>query len=372
MESSAKITNLDESNDILKFTLNNINVSYANAIRRVLLSNIPCVVFKSQPYEENNINITINKTRLNNELLKQRISSIPIHIDDLENFQIEDYIVELSKTNNTTNIIYATTEDFKIKNVKLNQYLETSEVRQLFPPDPISGDYIILVHLRPKLNDSVEGDSIEFNAKLTISTAVEDGVFNVVSTCAYGNTLDAIKIKEVWETKEKELAQQHSKEEIEFMKKDWLLLDAKRIFQKDSFDFIIETIGIYSNFKLMELACAILIKKLYKTLESLKGNSDLIKDGADTMENCYIITLENEDYSVGKILEYCLYQKYFEDKKELNYVGFLKKHPHDTFSIIKIACKEINSKDDIIFMVEECVNYSVILINSIRTYFSNE
>ena len=372
MNSSAKISNLDESNENLKFTLSGVNVSYANSIRRILLSHIPCVVFKTQPYEENNVNITLNNTRLNNELLKQRISSIPIHVDDLEGFEVEDYVIELSKINNTTNIIYVTTEDFKIKNIKLNKYLETSEVKQLFPPDPITGDYIDIVRLRPKLSESLQGEALEFNAALSISTAAEDGVFNVVSTCAYGNTLDAAKIKEIWEIKEKELAQQYSKEEIEFMKKDWLLLDAKRIFVKDSFDFIIETIGIYTNFKLMELACAILIKKLYNSLESLKGNSDLIKDASDTMENCYIITLENEDYSVGKILEYCLYQKYFEDKKELTFVGFLKKHPHDTFSIIKIACKEINSKDDIIFMIEECVNFSVILINSIRSYFSNE
>ena len=251
MTSIAKISNLDESNEILKFTLSNVNVSYANSIRRVLLSNIPCVVFKTQSYEENNVDITVNNTRLNNELLKQRISSIPIHVDDLEGFQVEDYIVELSKTNNTTNIIYASTEDFKIKNIKLNKYLETNEVRQLFPPDSITSDFIDIVRLRPKLNDSMEGESIVFNAKLTISTAAEDGVFNVVSTCAYGNTLDAIKIKEVWEIKDKELSNSHSKEDIEFMKKDWLLLDAKRIFVKDSFDFIIESIGIYSNLKLM-------------------------------------------------------------------------------------------------------------------------
>ena len=145
MTSSAKISNLDESNEILKFTLSNVNVSYANSIRRILLSNIPCIVFKTQSYEENNVDIMVNNTRLNNELLKQRISSIPIHVDDLEGFQVEDYIVELSKTNNTTNIIYASTEDFKIKNIKLNKYLETNEVRQLFPPDPITGDFIDIV-----------------------------------------------------------------------------------------------------------------------------------------------------------------------------------------------------------------------------------
>ena len=371
MSSIVKISNLDESNETLKFTLSNINVSYVNSIRRILLTNIPCIIFKTQPYNENNVEIIVNKTRLNNELIKQRISSIPIHVDDLENFQVDNYIVELQKTNDTNNIIYATSEDLKIKNIKLNSYLETSEVRQIFPPDPITGDYIDIVRLRPKLSESIEGESIQFVAKLAISTAQEDGVFNVVSTCAYGNTLDAVKIKEVWQEKELSLKEKYSEKDIEFMKKDWLLLDAKRIFIEDSFDFIIETIGIYSNFKLMELACSLLIKKLYDTLESLKNDDSLIGDAPDTMENSYIITLKNEDYTVGKILEYCLFSKYFEDKKELKYIGFLKKHPHDNFSIIKITYNEINSKDDIILMIEECVNLSVILINSIRTYFVN-
>ena len=129
MTSVAKISNLDESNEVLEL-LSNVNVSYANYIRRILLSNIPCS-FKTQPYEENNVNITINK-RLNNELLKQRISSIPICVDDLEGFQVEDYEVELSKTNNANNIIYATTEDFKIKNVKLNKYLEVQKLNNYF------------------------------------------------------------------------------------------------------------------------------------------------------------------------------------------------------------------------------------------------
>ena len=71
MSSLPKISNVDENNNTLVFTLSNINISYANAIRRVLLSDIPCLVFKTSPYDENNVNIIINKSRLNNELIKQ-------------------------------------------------------------------------------------------------------------------------------------------------------------------------------------------------------------------------------------------------------------------------------------------------------------
>jgi DNA-directed RNA polymerase subunit L len=374
MATNPKISNVEEVDDILKFTLSNVNLSYANSIRRVLLSDVPCVVFKTQPYEENKVNIKVNKTRMNNELIKQRISCIPIHIDIMSNdtFPYDQYIVELSKKNSTSEIIYATTEDFKIKNIETLKYLNDSEVKQIFPPDKITGEYIDIVRLRPKLSDNLDEEELTFEAKLTISSASEDGMFNIVSTCAYGNTIDVNQVNEAWKIKEEELKNSFTKDIIDFMKKDWLLTDAKRLYLNDSFDFVIETLGIYSNFKLIEIATSIIIKKLYGTLESLKTNSDLIREATDTMENCYIITLENEDYTVGKIIEYYLYSKYFQEKKLATYIGFLKKHPHDTFSIIKINFKTLVTKDEVITLIEEAVDYSIIILNEIKKYFTSE
>lgn len=371
MVSLPKISNVDENNNTLKFTLSNINVSYANAIRRILLSDIPCIVFKTNPYHENKVNIKINKSRLNNELIKQRISCIPIHIDNIYDFPYQNYIIELNKINDTNNIIYVTTEDFKIKNIESEKYLEPSEVKQLFPPDPITGDYIDIVRLRPKLTDTSEPEQLKFEATLTISSAKIDGVFNVVSTCSYGNTMDPIKIQDAWNSKETVLKKTLSSEEIEFIKKDWMLLDAKRLFIEDSFDFTIETIGIYNNYKLLELGISLIIQKLYTTLQFLKNENDLIYDATDTLDNCYIITLKNEDYTVGKIIEYYLHNKYFKDEKIVNYIGFLKKHPHDEDSFIKISFKNLVSKDELLIMIENSVNNSILLLNPIKEYFTN-
>lgn len=372
MTSKVKIINLEENNNTLKFTINNINVSYVNAIRRTLLSEIPCIVIKTEPHEENNVNIITNKTRLNNELIKQRISSIPIHIDDIESFPIDDYVVMLNVKNDTNNIIYATSEDFEIKNIKLNKTLSKTEVSKIFPPDPISGDYIDIVRLLPNLNTDVDLEEINLESTLTISNAKNNNMFNVVSTASYGNSLDLAKIKEEWEIKEKLLKDKHTSEELAFLKKDWMLLDAKRIFIENSFDFIVETIGIYSNYKLLEIAINIIIKKLYVVLDSFKENNDLIIQSNDTMENTYILILKNEDYTVGKIIEYYLHSVYFKEKNELNYIGFLKKHPHDIDSIIKISFKEIIQKDDIILLIEESVNQSLIILNDIRNFFKTE
>ena len=67
----------DDSIKILRFTMQNVNVSIANSIRRVILSEIPTVVFDSLDKEDiNDENITIHKnnTILNNEIIKQRLS----------------------------------------------------------------------------------------------------------------------------------------------------------------------------------------------------------------------------------------------------------------------------------------------------------
>ena len=63
---SARLENLKESDDILTFTLGGVDVCYANAIRRTILSDIPVVCFKTTPYAENKADILINTTRLNN------------------------------------------------------------------------------------------------------------------------------------------------------------------------------------------------------------------------------------------------------------------------------------------------------------------
>ena len=371
---SIKIDNLEENNNILKFTIYNLNVSYINAIRRIILADIPCAVFLTYPYEKNLVDIEINTSRLNNELVKQRIGCIPIHLDIFDDkLNIDDYIIELHVKNNTNNSIYATTENFRIKDIKTDKYLSNDTVKQIFPPDNITNDYIDIVRLRPSIFDLSEqgkGEEIKFTAKLSIGTAKENGMYNVVSTCSYGNTIDTLKINEEWKKKEDELKKTLDSESIEKIKSDWMLLDAKRINISDSFNFILESIGIYNNYKILELACSILIKKLLLVINDIKENPDYIKVKNDTLDNCFIITIVNEDYTVGKILDYELFNTYFNNKQLLTYNGFIKYHPHDVNSVIKLAFKDITDTNDVITIIEDCVNQSIIKINTIKKIFT--
>ena len=97
-----KISDISEENDIYKFTLSNLNVSLANALRRTVLTDIPLVVIPTETHEENKCNIEINTCRLHNEILKQRLSCIPIHIDfdqieDLPNNYVLKYIKKMKQ-----------------------------------------------------------------------------------------------------------------------------------------------------------------------------------------------------------------------------------------------------------------------------------
>jgi DNA-directed RNA polymerase subunit L len=335
-----RVENVLEDGNVLQFTLSNVNVSIANALRRTVISNIPTVVFKTTPYEENKANITVNTSRLNNEILKQRLSCIPIHIRNL-NMPLENLRMELNVENKTDTILYVTTEDFKIKDLGTNEYLSAKDQQEIFPPNDLTGYYIDFARLRPRISDEIPGEKLQMTCEFSIGTCKEDGMFNAVSVCAYGYTQD----KDLMETELEKKRQQWkddglSKEKIEFESKNWTLLDGERVIRENSFDFTVESVGVFANQELIKKACHILITKLSELSATIDTSEIDIHSAENTMKHCYDIILENEDYTIGKVLEYLLYTKFFQGVKTLSYCGFKKMHPHDANSIIRLAYKE--------------------------------
>ena len=115
----------------------------ANAIRRTIISDIKTVGFRTEPYEASQVNIIANDTPLHNQFVLHRISLIPIHIAKPDKFEVDDYLFIIDVVNDTNSIIDITTEDFKIKRISTNKFLPEEEVKKFFPPDPITGDYIL-------------------------------------------------------------------------------------------------------------------------------------------------------------------------------------------------------------------------------------
>lgn len=355
--------------DTIEFTLSGVNVSLANAIRRTILSDIPLVVFKTTPYEENRANIITNTSRLNNEIIKQRLSCIPIHIKDINNFPLKNYILEVNVENTTDNIIYVTTKDFMIRDLISNKFLDETKTREIFPANEL-GYYIDFVRLRPKLSEELIGEKLHLTCEFTIGKAKEDGTFNAVSTCSYGYTPDEEKIAiELAKNVQKWKDEGKSQKEIEFESTNWKYLDAKRITKKDSFDFIVQTVGIYSNYELLDLACDIIIKRLNEIDTQIETDKLVIQKSNNTLKNSYDIILEDDDYTIGKIIEYALYNKFYEGSKILNYCGYKKMHPHDSESIIRIAYDMEEPETFVKQNLKECINDLITVYQKIKKEF---
>jgi DNA-directed RNA polymerase alpha subunit len=334
------LSNISEEGDVYKFTLSGLNVSLANALRRTILSDIKTLVFYTEIYKENECKIHVNTTRLHNEILKHRLSCIPVHETDLSILP-GNYVLELDIQNETDNMIIVTTEHFKIRNKTNENYLTETETHRIFPPNPITHQYIDFVRLRPRIGDTIPGEQIKLTAEFSIHTARENAMFNVVSKCSYGNTIDVSTANQIWDDhKQTLIADNMTKAEIEMQENNFRILDVQRHFIIDSFDFVIQTIGVFDNKDIVKKACIVLQNKLVDMVKAIDSDMVPIFNSETTIEFCFDIILENEDYTLGKVLEYILYEKYFQNEKLFTFCGFKKFHPHNNDSTLRIAYEQ--------------------------------
>ena len=371
-----RIINNPNSDDLrLEFTLSDVDVAYANGIRRTIIANIPIVVFNTSLREENknDCEISVNTSRLNNEIIKQRLSCIPIHMNDTSEFEqfINDHILEIDVENNTDEVLMVTTNDFKVKNINTGEYLSERQQRILFPPyiDSIHGQehFIQFARLRPRISSEIPGEKLSLTCKFSIATAKDDSSFNVAGTCSYKRTPDLHAISQELTVKEAEFKSKGLNDnEIIFEKKNWQLLDGMRIVVPNSFDFVIETIGIYSNERLVNIACIIMNDELdvIKTLLA-EGNIEIVPSN-NTKPNCFEIYFKNYDYTIGNIINKEMFNLFF-NSGQIHSVSVKKIHPHDDFITMEVSIVNNQSpQENLIRMLTEACNSAQNILKSIR------
>jgi DNA-directed RNA polymerase subunit L len=122
----------------------------------------------------------------------------------------------------------------------------------------------------------------------------------------------------------------------------------------NSFDFIIETVGVYSNVQLVTKACDIMIKKCEKFLSEIEHSSETSGSGSaggnsaiehaqelTTMKNSFRVNLIGEDYTLGKVIENYIFSNYYNKTDGIvSFCGFKKPHPHALDSYIIVSFKD--------------------------------
>ena len=374
-------TSILDNHNQYKFTLKDIHTSTANAIRRTILSDIPVYCIRTESEENNQCRISTNTTRFHNEIIKHRLSCIPVHfqvtpeqmksIDKMKEpwdtqtptpslqYDLLRYELEVDVKNEKDHELqWVTTQDFKLKDKNSGKYMESEQVRKIFPPCSLTQRYIDFVRLRPPVGPTIPGEAIKLSADFSLSCARVNGMFNVASICTFQNTIDAEKREAALTQLRKEL---DAKEDMNadskrFEIENFNQLQAQRYFVTNpkgepiQFDFTVQSIGIYEPTDIVQMACLILMEKFRLIVQMAKAQelpvipSERIRESGQymsvtesSMENSYDIVLENEDYTVGNALERMLYDMYYEGDKTMHFVGFKKYHPHDSYSIIRIA-----------------------------------
>lgn len=380
-----------EDEEGLHFTLKNVHVSVANAIRRTVLSDIPVVCIRTETSDINKCKITANTSRFHNEIVKQRLSCIPIMTKELTEFPNEYLLVLDVKNDSNHEMRWVTTDDFQLQHIQTKQFMDEVDIRKIFPHDLLTNQPIDFLRLRPAIGPTVLGEQIQLTANFSVSNAKENGMFNVVSKCAFHNVIDAETRENVWAAQLQTYKDENrTQEEIEFERKNFNHLDAYRCYKVDEkgepneFEFIIKTIGIYTNYEIVFHSCDILEKRFQRLIQDVQAQIIPIHPSMESrdlgytsvtvssIENSYDIILEKEDYTIGYLLEHYLYETFYEgeDSNELTFIGFKKYHPHDDYSVIRMAFKSsstasIMAKQYLI----EASNRIVKLMNTLKEKF---
>jgi DNA-directed RNA polymerase subunit L len=334
-----------EKSKSLTATFRNVDVCYVNALRRTILSDIPTIVL-----DVDNMLITKNTSGLNNELLKQRLSCVPVYAniqaDAAELLKYGVYVNVVNQGNETMNV---TTDDFRIYALAADQ--ETKEVMlrepaKLLPPDVLPNvifpKYSIggkaypidVIRLQPAITGtSTMGEALQFESKFKVSTQAENSCHSVVSLCTFNNAIDVIKAQEAF--RKANLDDDKDPQKIA----DFQALEAKRYTKPDEFEFKLKSIGPLPPVTIILEAFEVLLRKLSDFDQHVGLYVKSASDDTTTLPYAYEAIIPNEGHTLGRILEFELNEMYFvgKKKKALSYVGFRKSHPHIDNCCIRLA-----------------------------------
>lgn len=380
------IENPQSNNNTLSFVLsgdeqNGLDVSVVNSIRRILLSEIPTVAFRTDEGTNLDIKMEVNKTSLHNEFILHRISLIPLFINPQE-FN-RDLLFHLSvKHDGTEPFKFVTSEDFNIYHLKedldpdidlsildINNYdlknkLSNTEKNNLLRPfkDPFNKNdsYIMITELK-NTNTPDTYQELSFYGVPSISVAKEHARWQSVSTATYTYVKNDELFKQV--AKDKcDIKGITNEEEREKFINSLELSESERYYYKDvngepfKYEFNITSCHYHTSKDLFLQANEIMIQKLKMIKDHLimmiKGeeSSILVKTHTNTndeeAENVYDFIITEQDDTLGNVLQSHIVKNFITDKSLISFCGYKRSHPLEEFITLTIGVNPTNKAID--------------------------
>lgn len=321
----------------IEFDIENVDVSLVNGLRRIMLSEFPTVGFNTDDYLNSDLKIIENTSFLHNEMLGHRMSLIPINAspDDWNPKKLE-FTLEVENTSKEALVV--TSGDIVVTDTEEQKKLDT---KRFFPPNPITGDNIVIVVLKP--NPGEEGQKINIKGIATVGTGQMHSRYSPVCKAVYHFVRDAEKVKSAMD---KAVSTAEDKKRA---KLDFELGEADRYFsvnergQPNKFHFEIESIGVFPARIIYNKSVDIFLKKIEKIEKILSQleteDTDLeeatLRRASDTINDTYKLTLNNETHTLGHV--FCKHASIIYSKEEMTYIGYRNPHPLKNYIEIDIA-----------------------------------
>lgn len=296
-----ELINIHETNCGYEFhcELKKVPVSFANAIRRILLSGIPTVV----PVD---IEIIENTTQIPHEMLKHRIKMLPIMMDPRNKEGIREGKIELYQKAET-GPMEVTTAHFA-------------------SPNPIMRDRdfdspILFVRLR-------KGETIHIRAKLGVEE--QTGLPQVcnVSTSWHIDPARRERALQEW------IQQGGEKQVFDnfYAQKEWSRDSNGR---PDWIDLNLESVGVLSGRELVKYAIKILQERLAEYIEHAKESVETLKD------NEFRITLDEGGHTICAMVQEVIYNlKKDNGDPFVNFVSYDIPHPLRKTTVLRFHTQE--------------------------------
>jgi len=364
-----------ENENRMEFTLSPINVSYANTLRRLMLTGVETIAFRSDMTTTGtttDVRVLQNDTPMTNEMLADRIGLLPIYVKEPLIWDKDKYVFTLNVTGKEDKTTYVTASDFKIHEVKNasqfevvneenqdveekkheNEYEREISSDELFIPNALTQQTSLIAILQP----STPPQKLHIIAKASIGTGREHARFSPVSQCSYEYSLDSNeeRIEQMfttWLSVAKKIDNiDKTSEKYNIVWREFNTMQIKRCYlmnekqQPYSYDFTIETIGTLPIKYIVSRACDVgeNLCNRYVNIDTVVQDKYITISPANSRIIGFDFLIRGQDHTLGNLLQTWLVDNHIEGASvpKITYAGYSVPHPLRDEIILRIGVED--------------------------------
>ena len=343
---------------MVSFTLDDTHVTYANTLRRLILTGVETIAFRSNMTSTGSttdVYVERNDTPMTNEMLADRIGLLPLYSHS--KLDMDKIVFRLNVTSDKDKTRYVKASDFRVFEKKEDGDEVELNSKSFIPQDPITKDTCLIATLPPTGNSPQQAIIIE--AKASKGTGREHARFCPVSQCSYEYTLDPdpVRIKELfnnWLVTAKKISSiDENSERYKVLQREFNTMQIKRCYkmnekgEANSFDFTIES-SSYDIKYIVNRACEVgeNMCSRYVNLTKNPLPEEITISSADARLVGYDFLFRGHDHTLGNLLQTWLIEHHLEgsESPKITFAGYKVPHPLRDEMVLRIGVEDGEEK----------------------------